>query len=179
MKGDDVYHFIAYVPVGGAVYELDGLKEGPIFLGACNEATWTDVAKPVIRARMERYAKSETGFNLLALIENQELVLQRKMGHLRASRTSIMNVLSGNMDLASAELRSLSPLDLQKQLNALEHEEVNVSRDISTEKARLESWRQENLRRRHDYSPFIFTLLDVLAKKGRLEGLIEQARKKP
>lgn len=33
-KAEDAYHFVVYVPVGGRVYELDGLRDAPLDHGA-------------------------------------------------------------------------------------------------------------------------------------------------
>lgn len=54
-KHEDAYHFISYVPIDGRLYELDGLKSGPIDLGVIPADTeWTSVVKPIIEQRMKR-----------------------------------------------------------------------------------------------------------------------------
>ena len=54
-KDDDVFHFVAFVPIKGRLYELDGLQEGPIDLGPCDQESWLSVAKPLLDERMQRW----------------------------------------------------------------------------------------------------------------------------
>ena len=64
---DDVFHFIAYVPVNGTLYELDGLQRAPISHGACTSETFPSQVVDVLQRRVERYAEDEIHFNLLAV----------------------------------------------------------------------------------------------------------------
>jgi len=54
-KDDEAYHFVAIVPIEGRLYELDGLKEGPIDLGLIKPNTdWVEAAKPFIEKRINK-----------------------------------------------------------------------------------------------------------------------------
>ncbi|PTB62444.1 cysteine proteinase [Trichoderma citrinoviride] len=68
---DDDYgfHFIAYVPVDGYVWELDGLRSKPHRIGriGSDETCWTNIARPQIEGRILQYEESQISFNLLAL----------------------------------------------------------------------------------------------------------------
>lgn len=68
-KDEDVYHFIGFIPIDGRLYELDGLKEGPIDLGAVAPGqNWIDVVRPIIEKRMQKYSEGEIHFNLMVCI---------------------------------------------------------------------------------------------------------------
>lgn len=67
---DDVYHFIAYTPINGVLYELDGLQPAPIAHGPCEFSEFPEKVIPVLQRRIERYPATEIRFNLLAMVRD-------------------------------------------------------------------------------------------------------------
>ena len=57
------------------VYELDGLKSGPVLLGEA-AGDWQDVAKGRIQSRNSRYATAEIKFNVLSVIPSKLVSLE-------------------------------------------------------------------------------------------------------
>lgn len=78
---EETYHFIGYIPAHGKVWELDGLKPGPLEVGEMTNHGrsgadgWMDVVRPALRLKMRKYGGAEEGanikFNLLALVNEQ------------------------------------------------------------------------------------------------------------
>ena len=81
---EETYHFIGYVPAYGKVWELDGLKSGPLEVGelpahnsSSNDSNqgWMDVVRPALRMKMEKYGGSGNDgsnirFSLLAIVDD-------------------------------------------------------------------------------------------------------------
>ncbi|PBK94562.1 cysteine proteinase [Armillaria gallica] len=74
---EETYHFISYVPAYGKLWELDGLKSGPLEMGDMMAMTeWIDVVWPALRTKMRKYGSGGDGgghdiwFSLPALAGN-------------------------------------------------------------------------------------------------------------
>lgn len=69
-EAEDVYHFVAYTPVDGVLYEMDGLQPAPISHGPCKQEQFPAKVMEVLQRRINRYDTSEIRFNLLAMVRD-------------------------------------------------------------------------------------------------------------
>jgi len=157
-KDDDAFHFIGYVPVGGRLYELDGLQDGPIDLGAVPPGTdWMDVVRPVIEKRITKYSTDEIHFNLMAVVSDMRVQYQRRMDELLSAPAG--GSVAMDTDGVALEVARLEGL-------------------IAEEERKRAEFKVENVRRKHNYLPFIVELLRLLAEQGQLVQLTERARER-
>jgi ubiquitin carboxyl-terminal hydrolase L5 len=49
---------------------------------------------------------------------------------------------------------------------------------LAAEDEKFKGWKEENIRRKHNYVPFIMNLLTKLGEKGHLGTLLDQAEEK-
>ncbi|KAH8257415.1 hypothetical protein KR038_008934 [Drosophila bunnanda] len=155
-KDEDVYHFVGYMPIAGRLYELDGLREGPIDLGEIRpEQNWIDVVRPIIEKRMQRYSDGEIHFNLMALISDRQRIYEQQIDKL-------LNPAPNAMDTEE---------DRQTEINSLR---TYIQYEIQKKKR----YKVENVRRKHNYLPFIVELLKMLGETGQLMPIYEKAKQR-
>eukprot|EP00070_Physeter_catodon_P036982 XP_028343876.1 ubiquitin carboxyl-terminal hydrolase isozyme L5 [Physeter catodon] len=184
-KEEDAFHFVSYVPVNGRLYELDGLREGPIDLGACNQDDWISAVRPVIEKRiqniipsrfiyvaadgkisffyMAKYSEGEIRFNLMAIVSDRKMIYEQKIAELQR------------------QLAEEEPMDTDQGNNMLSAIQSEVAKNqmlIEEEVQKLKRYKIENIRRKHNYLPFIMELLKTLAEHQQLIPLVEKAKEK-
>ncbi|KXH50076.1 ubiquitin carboxyl-terminal hydrolase, family 1 [Colletotrichum simmondsii] len=112
------FHFIAYVPANGSVWELDGLKTRPVCIGPLEEGVhWAELVQPEIQARMLQFEDTALTFNLLALCKSPlgilsgELASTLRSFELLKKRT---NNLDGWQSLVAGNDQPLLSTDIQR-----------------------------------------------------------------
>ncbi|KZP12384.1 cysteine proteinase [Athelia psychrophila] len=145
---EDAYHFVVYVPVGGALYELDGLKEHAVRHGGWDGRAegWVGTARDVVETRIGTYPEGALEFSLLALRDDPLPALQAQLWQAQHS---------GDHAIASELLATLD-----------------------AENTKRERWAFENSLRRHNHLGLLHALLLALARSGKLTPAVDAARTK-
>ncbi|KAJ7473495.1 cysteine proteinase, partial [Mycena latifolia] len=216
----EAYHFIGYVPAYSKVWELDGLKSGPLEVGvlASNKTdaaqkSWMDVVRPAIRNKMRKYGgDAESGdnirFSLLALVDGlyekasddfeflrRECVsIQRRMGSRWEARVDsrLLDKAKETFDYRAAEPQRTYSVDFGTRrmardveiLNMPDSELVSAWEQCVTDAARArisledevtKAIREntEDIKRTHDYEPFLAEFVKCMEKEGLLEAILD------
>ncbi|KRT81551.1 Peptidase [Oryctes borbonicus] len=155
-KNEDVFHFVSYVPIDGRLYELDGLKPGPIDLGNIPPDTeWTDIIRPIIEKRIQKYSEGEIHFNLMAIVADKKTIYEKQLQIVQKQ----IEENGMETDAQQAEVAKLRCL-------------------IEEEENKIHKYQIENIRRKHNYIPLIMELLKLLAREGKLMSLYEKAKER-
>lgn len=161
-KDDDAFHFVSYVPLNGRLYELDGLRDGPIDLGPCNQDDWIGVVRPVIEKRMQKYCEGEIRFNLMAIVSDRKKIYEKKISELQKQLSEVEPMETDNNSL----------------INSVQSEIAKYQLLLEEEQQKTKRYKIENIRRKHNYLPFIMELLKTLAEHQQLIPLVEKAKEK-
>lgn len=194
-QDETAFHFVAYVPVGATVYELDGLRPRPVRVGKYEELeSWTSIAAPHIQARMFQYESNQTSFSLMALCnddsaQNYENQLRHAVGRLseidRAYRVKYPEK-AGDAVSAFFKHPEVETIAAEQAADTGEHHP-----DLSDQRLQLLSAAESALRkyqdhraaarsdescvqqRQRDYGLAIHTWLLLLSSNGVLESLAD------
>lgn len=183
-KDEDVFHFIGYIPIDGRLYELDGLKSGPVDLGPVGaNQNWVDVVRPIIEKRMLKYSEGEIHFNLMAIVSDRQMIYQKKIDELLNSPENAMDTDDKQNEIA--RLRSLIEDEIAKKKRYKVSCLSKVFNSVFSQRFPLLTCNRlfplpqvENIRRKHNYLPFIVELLKMLAEQGQLMPLYEKAKQR-
>ncbi|KAF8423780.1 hypothetical protein EV426DRAFT_601131 [Tirmania nivea] len=195
---EETFHFIAYVPIGNSLWELDGLKRQPVRLGECTSETWLTLATPKIQERILRYEQDEIRFTLLAIVKKPLTLLQSQL----SANAKLVGLIDRRLDSLDVNWKSIlsedsvypeirtDVTDVDQAMAADIESELEVARlvdrraklvqeqdtlrfKIREELEKLETYTTYATRKQHDYSPFIRKMLGILADKQCLQQYLE------
>ncbi|KAJ1720029.1 hypothetical protein LPJ53_005285 [Coemansia erecta] len=168
-ESDDLFHFVSYVPKDGRLYELDGLKPGPVDHGEC--ADWMARAGEVIQGRMAGFG-DEIRFNLMAVIGDRRTALGRRVSSIDASIARLLVQLERLRLDAAGEKRE----KLQSQIGRLNVERADLEHLVEVENNKFARYKRDNALRKHNFIPMVYQMLRAMARKGVLDKAVEGAK---
>ncbi|CAG8570294.1 7978_t:CDS:10 [Gigaspora rosea] len=168
--GGEVYHYIAYVPIDGEVWQLDGLYPHPVSLGKySNEKQWYDAVRGVIHERIDGFHAEQVDYVLLAITKDQIGIHQDRVKDYEEKVKKRGNYV---IDLSTLTAYH-DDIEMIEQLRAKMIDEIKFLMEAIDRENKLKLVERE--RRTFDYGPFIREFISILHERGELKGLIAAA----
>ena len=188
----DTFHYSSFVPIGGRLYEMDGLKPYPVDHGQWTQIEgWTTLFQDIIQRRLNQ--SKDICFNLMAVVRDpmQDLVrtVERHQQEQRLSLTALARLTPPDdlVQSLTAKLVRAEPIPkehatvaaaIQNVLEARSHLEAS-RKELSCEQEVRQGYLLDHARRTHDYNPAIQEFIKALARHGQLPVSVVRKNSKP
>ncbi|CAG8536265.1 17131_t:CDS:2 [Dentiscutata erythropus] len=200
----EAYHYIAYVPVDGEAWQLDGLYPHPVSLGKySNEKRWYEAARGEINERINGFFVEQIEYVLLAITKDELGIHQDRIkdcmyikglaeNRLDKLSSSWREVDSKDIDLLFTEEDGIRVVNRGNYVADFEnltscHDNFEKIKELRTkmvntiqflfEEIEIEKKRKEveKERRTFDYGPFFREFISILHERGELKRLLDAA----
>ena len=178
-EDDDIYHFVTFIHFKNAIYEIDGLREGPILIEENIEfKNWISKVIPYLKEKINLFSNNEIKFNLMALTPDKLEILKANKESLLVQKNFIEEKIKGNNEISKEkifeELNGMNKEQLEKKLEKIETEINDCNNGINIEKMKINKYKEEKERRQFNYNPLIFELLKIMGENGIIKEAYNQ-----
>lgn len=167
------HHYVAYLPIKGELWKLDGMDDQPLNLGPCDHATWIDTVVPFIQASMIDLSQESIDFSLLAVVQDP---LYNDMMDLAASIKTMQQV---NENLAAVDADWPMHEDAMDCLGDESLDGPSVDYNITEEmidEAALSSSHEEDLQRSNSVGSLLKLKKSLSSQQKMLKSSIRSGK---
>ena len=148
-EDDDIYHFVTFIHFKNAIYEIDGLREGPILIEENIEfKNWISKVIPYLKEKINLFSNNEIKFNLMALLPDKLEQLNAEKELLLEQKNYIEEKLKGNNEISKEnkfeELNEMNKEQLEQKLEKIEKEINDCNNGINIEKMKNNKKKEDN-----------------------------------
>lgn len=105
------------------------------------------------------------------MIERRDTVYKKEKSALEAEIAELTASLTGMSEGSPGRVEAENTIaNLGSRIAVLNNK-------LLEEEEKFRNWKAENVRRKHNYIPFIMNMLQILAKRGELMPLVQKASK--
>ena len=178
-EDSDIYHFVTFIHFKNSIYEIDGLREGPILIEENIEfKNWISKVIPYLKEKINLFSNNEIKFNLMALTLDKLELLKTNKEKLLKQKNFIEEKIKGNNEISKEkifeELNAMNKEQLEKRLEKIETEINDCNNGINIEKMKINKYKEEKERRQFNYNPLIFELLKIMGENGIIKEAYNQ-----
>jgi len=116
----------------------------------------------VIKEHIDLFSQNEIRFSVMAILKNQKEMYTVELKDLQRKRESLLQQMGDPSAIRHVPSVELSLAEVAAQIES-------VTEKIIMEEEKMKKWKTENLRRKHNYVPFLFNFLKILEEKQQLK----------